>query len=182
VPVQAAVARPPEERPPEERPSEEGPLEEGPLEEWTPPPPLRFSGTKLVIVLIVFGTAATSVLWIYSYTRFAPYRPLQEAVAAEALGGRVTVEGGRYKRGPNTLRVIVILNRPLAEDDAEAERLMNRIDELAHHHVDLSQFDKFETYLVTRLPQQPDRRLERVVDLRESEQPKSEQPKTEQAK
>ncbi len=78
------------------------------MSQTTNPPQFNtISGRWVVIALLMFGIAATAVLWIYSKMELAPFVPLLKDLRAEFPESKAQVKGGRHKREPPLLRVVM---------------------------------------------------------------------------
>jgi hypothetical protein len=114
--------------------------------------------------MFLFGIAATGFLWTYSKLHNAPFVPLQRALVAEySRSATPRVDGGRQRRGPMILRIVLAIDfNPNAAGDGIPERVQQmeaRIIELAREHQDLSKYENLEIYLVHLVPEgEPERR------------------------
>lgn len=115
----------------------------------------ELSGRSLVIVLLLFGIAATTLLFVYWDQHTRPFRPLREAIGREFRHSRPNVEGGRPKgRGPWTLRISMTVEFPPAEDSFRANEIFHRVLELARQYNDIKQIEKIEVNLIQFVPQE----------------------------
>lgn len=107
-------------------------------------------GQWVVIGMFLFGIAATAVLWTYWHLHTAPFRPLQNALAAEFPGSQPRVEGGQRKMHrdmPRILRIVMkVAFNPVA-DKAQSEELADRITGFVREHHDLTDYDELEIHL-----------------------------------
>jgi hypothetical protein len=112
------------------------------------------SGRVVVFCMFLLGAAATVTMYVYWEANTRPFRPLTEAVGREFRHSLPKVEGGRGKKGPWTLRIS--LRVPFAPNAAspDAQRVVNRVVELARRHADLSQYERFEVHLFEMRPQE----------------------------
>ena len=115
----------------------------------------ELSGRSLVIVLLLFGIAATTLLFVYWDQHTRPFRPLREAIGREFRHSRPNVEGGRPKgRGPWTLRISMTVEFPPAEDSFRANEIFHRVLELARQYNGIKQIEKIEVNLIQFVPQE----------------------------
>ena len=113
------------------------------------------SGRWIVIGLLLLGVAATSLLFIYWDQHTKPFRPLREAIGREFRHSRPNVEGGRQKgRGPLTLRISMSVEFPPGEDSPQAQKIVDRVMEIARQHKDVSEFEMIEDILIQFVPQE----------------------------
>ncbi len=117
------------------------------------------SGTWIVIAMFAFGTILTTTLFIYWEMHTAPYRPLQQAIVAEFPKSKPRVEGGQrksHKDSPMTLRVVMsVLFDPNEEKNGlKVNSTIDKVQELADQHHDLSGFDMLHVHLYHTPPEQ----------------------------
>ena len=135
--------------------------------QFTMPPPRVFSGTRIVLGLFLFGILATTGLWIYWKLHLAPFFPLQKALAEAFVDSSPRVEGGRHKKSPPTLRIVLqVAFTPLRGSDPTESMIARTID-LARRYQDLQQYELLEIYLVHPLAEQQAERLAFTVTIRE---------------
>jgi len=111
-------------------------------------------GKYVVVAMFALAIALTGFLWIYTRLHRAPFIPLRTALVEEF--GRASaprVEGGRPRRGPMTLRVVLrTAFDPSLDDDAtraEIERVAERVVALARQHVEgFEQYEQFHFVLL----------------------------------
>lgn len=129
------------------------------------------SGRLVILGILVLAVAATAFEWNYMRMHRAPFIPLREAIA-ESFGraSKVKIEGGRNKRGPMTLRIVIDV--PF-DPTAESEKLqtldaLQRLEKLAQDNVDLKDYEFIQIYLVQIIPEGTPKRLEHrrpITDL-----------------
>jgi hypothetical protein len=125
-------------------------------------------GRWVVIALLGFGVAATGTLWIYSKMQLAPYVPLLKVLRAEFPESKARVEGGRHKREPPMLRVVMQVEFTPTETDERVQKIFARVVALARANLDLSQYENFELHIVHYIPEKnPERILiqRKIADL-----------------
>jgi hypothetical protein len=119
-------------------------------------PVMRVSGRVVVVSLFVFGIALTSLLWIYWNLHTAPFRPLQDALAAELPGSSPRVEGGQrkmHKGTPRTLRVTLRVDFDPIGETARGEQVLDRVEQIARRYVDLGSYEVLEVNLFQGVPE-----------------------------
>jgi hypothetical protein len=115
----------------------------------------ELSGRYLVVGVLLLGSAATALLFVYWDRQTRPFRPLREAIGREFRHSRPNVEGGRPKgRGPWILRVAMTVDFPPAEDSTRANQIFQRVLELARGYHDLKDIDRVEVNLIQFVPQE----------------------------
>jgi hypothetical protein len=130
---------------------------------------MRVSGRLVVVALFLFGIALTAGLWIYWTLHTAPFRPLQDALAAEVPGSSPRVDGGQrkmHKGTPKILRVTLRVDFDPVSDTRQGERLLDKVEQIAKQHVDLHSYDVLELFLFHGVPEKDLRQKEFVRDLR----------------
>lgn len=107
-------------------------------------------GHWVVLGMFVFGIAATTVLWTYWHLHTAPFRPLQNALAAEFPGSQPRVEGGQRKMHRDTPRILRIVMKvgfnPVTEK-ARSEEFADGVTGFVREHHDLAEYDELEIHL-----------------------------------
>ena len=141
--------------------------------------PTVISGKLVVVGMFAFAILLTGTLWIYTRLHNAPFIPLRRALATEfGRAAAPRAEGGRHRRGPMTLRVVMTVDfDPTAQDAPSLERVAaidRRIIELARQHIDVSQYEFFEINLIQVIPEGESPRRE--LKLKMSELPVAGQP------
>ena len=129
------------------------------MEPYEQSPPPTVSGRWVVIGMFAFGIAATSFLWIYWYLHLAPFFPLQKALADEFAKSYPRVEGGRHKKSPPILRIVLQIEFTPQRDDPRVQSMLDRIVVLAKTHQKLSDYETLEVYLVHPIPEKEPERL-----------------------
>lgn len=111
-------------------------------------------GWWVVLGMFALGILATAVIFVYWDLHTKPFRPLTEAIGREFRHSLPKVEGGRHKGSANTLRVSMRVPFVPTESSPEAQRVVNRVVELAREHSDLSRFEVLEVHLIQVAPEQ----------------------------
>jgi hypothetical protein len=117
------------------------------------------SGRWVVVALLTFGVAATATLWIYSKMELAPFVPLLKALRAEFPDSKAQVKGGRHKREPPLLRIVMQVDYTPVETDVRVQKMFQGVVALAKEHLDLSQYENFELYVVHYIPEKNPERI-----------------------
>jgi len=133
-----------------------------------PPTERTIPGRWIVIGMFAFGIAATAGLWIYWKLHLAPFYPLQKALAEEFPKSLPRVEGGRHKKSPPILRIVLQVTFTPNKDDSRVRDMHERIVAVARQHHDLSQYETLEVYLVHPVPEREAERLkleDRIAEL-----------------
>jgi hypothetical protein len=124
------------------------------MTQTTPPPPFKtVSGRWVVIGLLSFGILATGTLWIYTKLDLAPFVPLIKALDREFPESKPQVKGGRSRRQPPLLRVVLQVDFTPAETDPRVVQIFERVVVLSKEHLDLSQYEDFELHIVRYTPE-----------------------------
>jgi len=129
------------------------------------------SGRWVILGILLLAVAATAFEWNYMRLHRAPFIPLREAIA-ESFGrtSKVKIDGGRNKRGPMTLRIVIdVPFDPTAESEkAQSLEFLQRLEKLAVENVNLNEYEFIQIYLVLNVPEGTPKRLEHrrpVADL-----------------
>jgi hypothetical protein len=105
--------------------------------------------------MLGFGVVMVAALWLYWELHSRPFRPLQNAIAAEFPDSRPGVIGGRHKSheagNPQTLRIVIWVDFDPNADEARAIEYGGRLAALAAQHHDLSRYEVLEIRLIQRV-------------------------------
>ena len=107
-------------------------------------------GIWVVLGMFTFGLAATGILFAYWHFHTAPFQELQSALAKEFEGSRPRVEGGQrkqHKSTPRVLRIVLKVDFHPIEEKARADKMADRVMELAGKHHDVTLYDIAEIHL-----------------------------------
>lgn len=135
-----------------ERPAFVTTLDDAPT--GTPPRSRRISGTAVVFGMLLLGSVATSVMYLYWDLHTKPFRPLTEAIGRTFKNSLPKVEGGRHKRGPMTLRVALRVPFPPAEGDPQTVELLAKVRDLIRQHQNLEGYDVVKIHLFQMVPEE----------------------------
>lgn len=131
-------------------------------------------GRWVVLGMIGFGLVMTGIIWGYWKLRLAPFLPLQKAILREFPGSYPRIEGGRPKKQPPLLRMVVQVDFTPQEGDERVDKIAARITELTRENLDLSEYEDFELHLVHYIPEKTPERLtirRKVSDLQQEPSP-----------
>jgi hypothetical protein len=106
--------------------------------------------------MFIFGIAMTGTLWIYWTLHTGPFRPFQDALAAEIPHSVPRVEGGQHKmhKGtPHVLRVTLRVEFDPVRETTKGEKIVDRVEKIAARFVDLSQYDVLQVFLYHGVPE-----------------------------
>lgn len=121
------------------------------------------SGRWVILGILTLAIAATAFEWNYMRLHRAPFVPLRAAIA-DSFGrtAKVKIDGGRHKRGPMTLRIVIdVPFDPTAESEkTQALEFLQRLEKLAVEHVNLNEYEFLQIYLVQIIPEGTPKRLE----------------------
>lgn len=136
----------------------------------TTPSPVRptvpgVSGRWVVLSLGLLGLASAIGVYIFWTLHFAPFVPLQQALAVEFDSVRPRVEGGRHRGGPAVLRVVLHVKSPPVQDDPALVKMADRVLELAGEKLDLARYNELELFFVHMPPGGRPSRVEIRRDL-----------------
>jgi hypothetical protein len=130
------------------------------------------SGKWVVAAMFAFAIVLTGFLWKYTQMHRAPFLPLRSALTKEfTKAASPRVEGGRHRRGPMTLRVVLNVDfDPSSKTDKTAkqvDQIASRIIELASQNLNLEPYEVIEIFLVQLVPEGTPQRLEIKLDQAE---------------
>jgi len=137
------------------------------MDQTNPPQFKTVSGRWVVLAVLAFGIIVTGTLWIYSKLELAPFLPLRRALYAEFPKSKPRVEGGRPRRMPPVLRVVMQVDFPPTQGDERVEKIVERVIALAKEHVDLARFENFELHIVYYAPEKRPERITIERKIRE---------------
>ncbi|MEZ6063064.1 MAG: hypothetical protein R3C19_22190 [Planctomycetaceae bacterium] len=112
------------------------------------------SGRRLVVLMFLFGIAATVAMWVYWTLHLTPFMPFQKSLAAEFKNSSPRVSGGQRKISDNSPRILRVVMRvpfdPTSGDSSAQEEIdgtLRRIRDLAGQHVNLPEYEILEVHL-----------------------------------
>jgi len=127
------------------------------------------SGRWVVIAMLGFGMVMTGAIWVFSKYELEPFQPLARAIKAEFPNSHPHVKGGRPKKLPPLLRVVIQVDFTPSETDDRVTHIVDRVIALAQEHIDLLQYETLEIHIVHYVPEKNPERvtIERpVIDLK----------------
>ncbi|MCH7686179.1 MAG: hypothetical protein IH899_05790 [Planctomycetes bacterium] len=136
----------------------------------------EISGKWIVIGMFTFAVAIISVLWIYTVSHRAPFRPLERALAEEFEDSAPKVEGGQRKIHENSskiLRIIMKVEFDPSVEREQAERFAERVIAFTRKHQDISRYEVLEIHFFKLEPEKKILQWEterKVADLLEQSQ------------
>lgn len=113
----------------------------------------RVSGTAVVLGMLLLGSVATTVMYVYWDLHTKPFRPLTEAIGRTFKNSLPKVEGGRHKKGPNTLRVALRVPFTPEVDAGRTEETLAVVQDLIRRHQDLAGYDEVQIHLFQMVPE-----------------------------
>lgn len=129
-------------------------------------------GRWVVLGMLGFGIVLTGGLWVYMKLERAPFLPFKQALYNEFPKSRPRVDGGRHKKSPPLLRVVMQVDFSPSETDERVVKIVNRVIALARQHVNLAEFENLEIHVVHYPPEKTPERV--TILCKVSELPKSE--------
>lgn len=118
-------------------------------------PPV-ISGRWVVAGMLALGIVFTAALWFYWHLHMAPFRPLQDALAAEFPDSAPRVEGGQRKMHegtPRILRITMKVDFDPAMNTEKGESFLRRVAAFVHKQHDLAGYDRFALHLYHPIPE-----------------------------
>jgi len=123
----------------------------------------RISGRGMVVGLLALGVLSTAGMWTYWTLHVGPFRPLQDALAAEFPGSSPRVDGGQrkmHKATPKILRVVMRVQFDPTAETTHGEQVVDRVEQIARKHVDLDAYEELRVFLFQGVPEQEVRQQE----------------------
>lgn len=125
-------------------------------------PVREVSGRVIVISLMLFGIAATSILWFYWSMHVLPFMPLQLALEEQFENSSPRVEGGQqkmHKRTPLILRVVMRVEFDPEADSEKSEERFQAVAAVVRQHADLLNYEFLEVHFYHPDPENELRQL-----------------------
>ena len=129
------------------------------------------SGKWVVLGLLCLGLAGSSVMWVYWYWHLSPFFPVTKAISDEFPKSAPRVEGGREKKSPMKLRVIMQVRFEPKKELPEVRHIARRVVEITREKISLEPYEIFDLYLVLREPEQPVKSLHLTFLVRDLDKP-----------
>ena len=136
----------------------------------------EISGKWIVIGMFTFAVTIVSVLWFYTVSHRAPFRPLERALNEKFADSVPKVEGGQRKIHENSSKILRIIMKVTFDPSVEreqAERFAERVIAFARKHHDISRYEILEIHFFKLEPEKKILQWEterRVADLLEQSQ------------
>lgn len=111
------------------------------------------SGRLVVLAMLGFGVVMTGGIWAFSKFELEPFQPLARAIKAEFPDSHPHVKGGRPKKGPPLLRIVMQVDFTPSEADARVTQIVDRVVVLVKEHIDLADYEKLEIHIVHYVPE-----------------------------
>lgn len=111
-------------------------------------------GKWVVLGMLLLGIAATTVMYVYWDLHTKPFRPLTEAIGRTFAHSLPKVEGGRHKKGPVTLRIVMRVPFPPEVDEPAATATITQLKELIRTHADLTGYERIQIHLIQMVPEE----------------------------
>ena len=127
--------------------------------------------------MLTFAVTIISVLWIYTVSHRAPFRPLERALANEFVDSVPKVEGGQrkiHKSSSKILRIMMKVTFDPSVEREQAERFAERVIAFSRKHHDISRHDILEIHFFKLEPEKKILQWEterNVADLLQQSQP-----------
>ena len=124
-----------------------------------PAPFPTVSGRLVVLAMLGFGVVMTGSIWVYSKIELEPFQPLARAIKAEFPNAHPHVKGGRSKKQPPLLRIVMQVDFTPRETDERVTQIVDRVIALAQKHIDLTDYEKLEIHIVRYVPEKNPERI-----------------------
>lgn len=111
------------------------------------------SGRWVVLAMLGFGVVMAGSIWVFSKFEIEPFQPLARAIKAEFPQSEPHVKGGRPKKLPPLLRVIMRVDFTPSATDERVIHIVDRVTALAKEHVDLAEYETLQIHLVRYVPE-----------------------------
>ena len=125
------------------------------------------SGRLVVLGMLAFGVIMAGSIWVYSKIELEPFQPLARAIKAEFPNSHPHVKGGRPKKEPPLLRIVMQVDFTPSETDERVTQIVERVVALAKEHIDLKDYEKLEIHIVRYVPEKNPERI--TIERRVSE-------------
>src|SRR5579863_10417039 len=111
------------------------------------------SGRWVVLAMLGFGIVMAGSIWVFSKFEIEPFEPLARAIKAEFPKSEPHVKGGRPKKLPPLLRVIMRVDFTPTVTDERVIHIVDRVTALAKEHVDLAEYETLQIHIVHYVPE-----------------------------
>jgi hypothetical protein len=117
------------------------------------------SGRWVVLAMLGFGMLMTGAIWVFSKFELEPFQPLAKAIKAEFPESHPHVKGGRPKKKPPLLRIVMQVDFTPSETDERVMHIVDRVTALAKEHINLAEYETLEIYIVHYVPEKNPERV-----------------------
>jgi|SRR5579872_2866690 len=117
------------------------------------------SGRSVVLAMLGFGMVMTGAIWAFSKFELEPFQPLARAIKAEFPNSHPHVRGGRPKKQPPLLRIVMQVDFTPSQTDERVTQIADRVVALAKQHIDLAGYEKIEIHIVRYVPEKNPERV-----------------------
>ena len=111
------------------------------------------SGRWVVLAMLGFGVVMTGAIWAFSVFELEPFQPLAGAIKAEFPKSHPHVKGGRPKKLPPLLRIVMQVDFTPTETDEKVQQIIARVTALAKEHINLAEYETLEIHIVHYVPE-----------------------------
>ncbi len=111
------------------------------------------SGRTVVLAMLAFGIVMAGSIWVFSIFEIEPFQPLTRAIKAEFPKSEPHVKGGRPKKQPPLLRVIMQVDFTPSETDERVTHVVDRVTALAKQHLNLAEYETLQIHIVHYVPE-----------------------------
>ena len=122
-----------------------------------PRPQREISGKTVVIAVLLYSGVIVGLLWAFAVIDRAPFQKVEHALAAEFPDSLPKVRGGREKGDeskPMLLRIVMRVPFNPEGDEQQAEKIADRVFEIARANHDTAPYDEVEIDLFQARPEQ----------------------------
>ena len=117
------------------------------------------SGRLVVLAMLGFGLVMTGAIWAFSVFELEPFQPLARAIKAEFPDSHPHVKGGRPKKQPPLLRIVMQVDFTPHETDERVVRIVDRVIALAKEQIHLAEYQTLEIHIVHYVPEKNPERV-----------------------
>jgi hypothetical protein len=111
------------------------------------------SGRLVVLGMLGFGLVMTGAIWAFSVFELEPFQPLARAIKAEFPDSHPHVKGGRPKKQPPLLRIVMQVDFTPHETDERVVQIVARVTALSKTHIKLADYETLEIHVVHYVPE-----------------------------
>ena len=111
------------------------------------------SGRLVVLGMLGFGLVMTGAIWAFSVFELEPFQPLARAIKSEFPDSHPHVKGGRPKKQPPLLRIVMQVDFTPHETDKRVVQIVDRVIALSKEHIKLAEYETLEIHVVHYVPE-----------------------------